>query len=67
MAPRRAIESCKASLAAAVGRSDAVVQDFWIDDSQTRDAALFFDATHYRRPFAERIEQGIATALARPR
>jgi hypothetical protein len=64
---RRVIETCKVALRAAVGRSDAMVQDFWIDEPQTRNAALFFDATHYRTPFAERIEQGIAAALARPR
>lgn len=64
---RRIIENCKAALAAATGRPGVAVQDFWIDDESTRNAALFFDATHYRRPLAERIEQGIAAALARPR
>ncbi len=64
---RRIVESCKAALAAAIGRPGVAVQDFWIDDESTRNAALFFDATHYRRPLAERIERGIAAALARPR
>ncbi len=64
---RRVIEACKAALRAAVAPREAVVADFWVEDATTRDATLFFDATHYRRPLAERIEQGIAAALARPR
>ncbi len=64
---KRLLAACKAALRAATGRNDIAVADLWIDDEQTRNPALFFDATHYRRPLAERIERSIADLLARPR
>jgi hypothetical protein len=57
---------CKARLHEAVARRPRwAFLDFLSDDAWSRDAANFMDATHYRAPFARRIEAEIAAALRR--
>ncbi len=63
---RRRINACKAGLNAAAARRPGVeIVDLWVDDADTRNPALFFDASHYRRPLGDRIEAAIAEALRR--
>ena len=65
-AERRMINACKAALQGVVaGRPRTAIADFWVDDGSTRTPELFFDATHYRRPLAERIEAAVSNALPR--
>jgi hypothetical protein len=56
--------SCKAALTAALStRPNAALFDWRRDRPELRDAAAFFDLTHYRRPIAELVEKEMATAL----
>lgn len=55
---------CKAVFAAlARGRPGTKVVDWRVERPETRDPALFFDQTHYRRALAQRLEADIAAAL----
>ena len=59
---------CKAAfLALAAKRPNTFVLDWRGDRPQARDAALWFDHTHYRRAIAESIEIDIGKLLGRDR
>lgn len=57
---------CKAAIAAALaGRQNTAVLDWRRDRPELHDPDQFSDATHYRRPLAEKLEAEIAHALGR--
>lgn len=60
----RAEQACKVALSASVGghRRSAVL-DWRRDGPEARDAALFFDPSHYRHPLAQKIAADIAAAI----
>jgi hypothetical protein len=56
--------ACKAAFAAiAATRPNTAIIDWRRDGPEVRDASLWFDKTHYRRPLAEKVEASIAAAL----
>jgi hypothetical protein len=60
----RADRACKAALAeAAASSGNGAAVDWRRDREEVRNAAWFFDQTHYRRPIAELVERDIASAL----
>ncbi|WP_375463970.1 hypothetical protein [uncultured Methylobacterium sp.] len=64
----RADAACREALAGALAAHPrAAVLDWRRDRPETRDAALFFDQTHYRHPLARQVADDIADALRRLR
>ena len=60
----RASSACRERLADRVSaRHGAVIVDLRLDSPQTRDPAVFWDATHYGRPLAEQLEALVAARL----
>ncbi|KMO43630.1 hypothetical protein VQ03_07560 [Methylobacterium tarhaniae] len=57
-----AARACRAALTEAVTPRGRVV-DWSGDRPEAHDPALFFDASHYRQPLAQRLESDIAAAL----
>jgi hypothetical protein len=56
--------ACRDAFAAlAASRPRTHLLDRRVEDAQTRDRALFFDHTHYRKPIAASIEAAIADLL----
>lgn len=58
--------ACKARFAAVGARHNATVLDFRKPSAITRNDENFWDALHYRLPFASRIAKALANPLADP-
>lgn len=55
--------ACKAQVAAIARRRGAMLVDFRIPSSVTRDDSNYWDALHYRLPIADRIVAGLKRAV----
>ena len=55
---------CKARIAATAARHGAHLVDFRIKSSITAEDANYWDDLHYRLPIAQRLADGIGTAVA---
>jgi hypothetical protein len=59
-------QACKAAIATVAQVHDrTTVIDWRVDRPENRNAALYFDATHYRQPVARAVEQDIAGSIRR--
>ncbi|MGL4636733.1 MAG: hypothetical protein ACRCWF_12195 [Beijerinckiaceae bacterium] len=63
---REAKAACKAEIRqATTGRPRTHLIDFWVDDDNTRNRALFFDYNHHRTGMAEMIEARLAGFMSK--